>query len=55
MTTLVGGSYATYSDGVGGVAGLVYPTKITVDESDNVYITDYYNSAIRRIKVITGN
>jgi hypothetical protein len=43
--TLIGG----FADGTGATAAFNNPRGIAVDESRNVYVTDTYNHAIRRI------
>jgi sugar lactone lactonase YvrE len=38
-----------FADGTGSTARFAYPWAMAVDKNDNLYVTDYYNCAIRRI------
>ncbi len=50
VTTLAGGHFGPgYADGAGNVARFGAPLGVAVDGSGNVYVSDSYNSAIRKI------
>ena len=48
VTTIAGGA-ANYADGIGSAAGFNAPTGIAVDASDNLYVADSGDDAIRKI------
>lgn len=49
VTTFAGNGTAGSQDGVGTSASFNYPTSITIDASDNLYVADYKSNLIRRI------
>lgn len=49
VSTLAGNGTAGSTDGTGTNARLYYPTGITIDPLDNLYIADYRNNRIRKI------
>jgi len=56
ITTIAGTGTAGYS-GDGGASNLAkinHPYGVTVDDSNNIYIPDYYNHCIRKITASTG-
>jgi len=56
ISTVVGIGIPGYS-GDGGPAILAevdYPSSLTVDDSGNIYISDYYNNRIRKVESSTG-
>jgi sugar lactone lactonase YvrE len=56
VTTLAGKAGVTGSaDGTNSVARFNYPSDVAVDGAGNVYVTDYGNSTIRRLKPIGAN
>ncbi len=56
VTTIVGtGTTAFGGDGSSATSATVYyPDGITVDSSNNVYISDYGNNRIRKVTIVTG-
>ena len=48
VSTLAGGAVGN-SDGTGSAASFNQPSGITVDQNDNIYITDYGNASVRKI------
>jgi len=51
VTTLAGNGYAGYVDGPGRYAWFKFPTAVTLDPAGNVYVTEFSNNVIRKIKV----
>ncbi len=49
ITTFAGSGTGTFLDGTGTNAGFNYPSKISVDYYDNLYVTDTSNNRIRKI------
>ncbi|MGE9744713.1 NHL repeat-containing protein [Bdellovibrio bacteriovorus] len=50
VTTFAGQAYTTGAvDGTGTAARFSWPVGITIDSSDNLYVADYSNSAIRKV------
>lgn len=49
VSTFAGNGIAGSTDGTGTNARLYYPTGITIDPLDNLYIADYRNNRIRKI------
>jgi hypothetical protein len=49
VTTFAGSGSAALTDGTGTAAAFNGPSDITIDPSDNLYITDYGNDRIRKI------
>ena len=51
VVSTLAGTAATIgsSDGTGGAASFDYPYGIAVDGNGNLYVTDFYNSAIRKV------
>jgi len=49
VTTVAGDGRPGYVDGAGSTARFAKPTDIAVDVSGNIYVTDAYNHAIRKI------
>jgi serine/threonine-protein kinase len=49
VSTLAGSSVAGNKDGTGAAAEFQYPSGVTVDASNNVYVTDIMNSNVRKI------
>ena len=49
VSTLAGGTDAGFVDGAGADARFNAPGQMTVDSTGNVYVTDYGNTAIRKI------
>jgi streptogramin lyase len=49
VTTFAGSGAVSYADGIGTNAGLYAPIGITIDSSDNLYISDTANNRIRKI------
>jgi trimeric autotransporter adhesin len=57
ITTVAGTGSGGYS-GDGGpatAAELQYPTSLAVDDTGNLYISDYFNNVIRKVNKSTGN
>jgi len=56
ITTIAGTGNAGYTgdSGLAIAAQLDYPTGLSIDDSNNVYIADWRNSCIRKIRVATG-
>lgn len=49
VTTLAGSSSTGLTDGTGSAAAFNFPFSAATDASGNIYISDYYNHAIRKI------
>ncbi len=56
MTTIAGSGEISYSGdgGAATAAALRYPYSINVDFSGNIYISDTYNSRVRKVAASTG-
>ena len=54
VTTLAGSGSSGYADGTGSAAGFSFPEGITTDGT-NLYVSDTYNNAIRRIVIATAS
>ncbi len=56
ITTIVGNGISGYNgDGILATnAQLNYPTGVCLDDSSNLYITDCFNSRVRKVNAITG-
>lgn len=48
VSTVAGSTYG-YVDGTGTAAKFVYPTGVTIDASNNLYVTDHDNHRIRKV------
>jgi sugar lactone lactonase YvrE len=49
VSTLAGSGAQGFSDGIGTTAQFHYPFGIAIDNSDNLYVSDNYNSKIRKV------
>lgn len=49
VTTVAGNGVEGYADGASGNAQFFYPSGITVDANQNLYVADFLNSIIRKI------
>ena len=56
ITTVAGQDTAGYSGDLGLAVGaaLDTPERVNFDDSNNLYISDYYNNVIRKVNAITG-
>ncbi len=48
VTSVIGSGFTGYSDGMGESTGLLYPTAVASDSAGNLYLTDGYNSTVRK-------
>ncbi len=46
---LAGGSTASFSDGLGGLAGFSYPGAMAIDAAGNLFVADTGNNAVRKV------
>ena len=54
VTTIAGSGNIAFADGIGAAASFNYPTKLAIDTSGNLFVTDSNNHRIRRIVISTG-
>lgn len=54
VTTVAGSGNAAFADGIGAAASFRYPSKLTIDTSGNLFVTDSNNHRIRKIVISTG-
>ena len=54
VTTLAGNGTGAFADGSGAVANFYRPYVVAVDTSGNVYVADYSNHRIRKLKLADG-
>jgi len=54
VTTIAGSGSGAFADGIGAAASFNYPTKLTIDTSGNLFVSDSNNHRIRKIVISTG-